>query len=107
MIKYETLLEEIDVFAERIRALGDYAPSCLAGILAMSSMPDDQDDHCDALKMVDLFLKNTHTVTEQAKKLCHLCEQHGDLVTQDRLIGFIYKMDEASWKAKSFMTSKA
>lgn len=100
-------MEEIDTFAERIRALGDYPPACLARILAMSTIPDDQEDQCDALKMVDLFLKNTHIVTEQAKKLCHLCEQHGDLVTQDRLIGFIYKMDEAAWKAKSFLNSKA
>ncbi|MBX9977254.1 MAG: DNA starvation/stationary phase protection protein [Alphaproteobacteria bacterium] len=100
---YEVLFETIDIFAERIRALDAYPPSSLGQITAMNTMDEDHSDVRVSSKMVEIFLKNNHILVTQAKELCHLCEKHGDLVTQDLIIAFIYKLEKFAWMAHSSM----
>lgn len=100
---YTTLFEAIDELAERLRALGEKVQPDPFEISLHQTLDVRSDVSVDASKMVEIFLKNTHKLVEEGKELCTLYEQMNDLVTQDRLLGLLFKLEKFMWMARSYL----
>lgn len=100
---YEKLHESIDDFAERLQALGFYAPGSLKTMLDLSILPTSQEENLSAEKMLEIFCKNTDSIVLQAKKMIVLCESERDFVTQDMFINFAREQEKFLWMARSYL----
>ena len=79
---YTELAMAVDLIAERIRALGVYAPGSYAAFARLSSIPDT-DEVPKALEMVTLLVEAHETVIRTARQLVQLAEEASDQATAD------------------------
>lgn len=103
---YTFLFEAIDTMAERMRTLDGFTPMTLTAmdeITHAHSPWHALENNCDARKMVEIFLENTHILLTQGKALCIIAGEQNDVVTQDLVIGFLEKIELLQWQARSYL----
>nr|WP_323778275.1 DNA starvation/stationary phase protection protein [Amylibacter sp.] len=98
--QYQNLFEAADVLAERIRALGQLAPSKMAEILA-DSVIADLDDQPSAGDMVADLAKDHEAVAHRMHALVRLAGKHGDVVTEDLATARSAFHEQAVWMLKA------
>lgn len=99
--QYEELFEAIDEIAERLRALETLSPGGLATLAKLSPLSELPIEHLPAKDFVAHLLQAHETLISRAEELRKNCEEHGDLETQDLVIGRIQSHQKTAWMLRS------
>ncbi len=95
--QYGALQEASDTLAERIRALGDYAPGGLAAFAALSPVGDAPQGPPAAEAMIASLAEGHRTMSGEASALLRAAQDAGDEVTVDMTIERMTEHDKTAW----------
>ncbi|MBT3349008.1 DNA starvation/stationary phase protection protein [bacterium] len=95
---YNDLFTANDDIAERIRALGNFAPGTASEFLKLSFV-DEPTEIPSAEKMVETLLADHEKMAEKMKKLA----QNADEGTQDLLSPRVATHEKTAWMLRSFL----
>ena len=101
--QYEDLFEAVDEIAERIRAIGDYAPGGLTTLAKGATVTGVPVGAAPAKDFVAAILEGHETASESAKKTRDAAEAAHDLETQDLCIKRIQTHDKTLWMLRSYL----
>lgn len=99
---YTELAMAVDLIAERIRALGVYAPGSYAAFARLSSIADT-DEVPKALEMVELLVEAHETVIRTARQLVQLAEEASDQATADLGTQRLQIHEKTAWMLRSLL----
>lgn len=103
MEQYTELWNATDVIAERIRALGHYAPGSYAEFGKISTVPDVPQQPPKALEMVRILVKGHETVSRIAREFIPVAQDAGDDPTADMLTERCTVHDQTAWMLRSLL----
>jgi starvation-inducible DNA-binding protein len=103
MEQYTELWGSTDVIAERIRALGHYAPGSYAEFSKIATVPDVPKDPPKAMEMVRILVKGHETVSRIAREFIPVAEEAGDDPTADMLTARCTVHDQTAWMLRSLL----
>lgn len=104
MDQYTELWNALDLIAERIRALGEYAPGSYKAFAKLTSIQETEKVP-KALKMVEELLVGHEVVTQTARSLIQIADEAGDEVTCDLLTQRLQVHEKTAWMLRSIMKS--
>ncbi len=102
---YEELATAIDEIAERIRALGQWAPGSFAAYDELSVIKG-QKDVPDAHDMVQELAENHQTLAKRAREVLDIAADASDDVTVDLLTQRMQIHEKTAWMLRSWLGSK-
>ena len=102
---YSELWTDMDEFAERIRALGLYAPSTQKQFQHLATIAES-DANPDAREMVEELLDGREKLVATCRKTIKLAEDAGDEVTVDMLIGRMTTDEKTAWMLRSLLVEQ-
>ena len=103
MEQYTELWNSTDVIAERIRALGHYAPGSYAEFSKIATVPDVPQIPPKAMEMVRILVKGHETVSRIAREFIPVAEEAGDDPTADMLTARCTVHDQTAWMLRSLL----
>ncbi|MFP5476741.1 MAG: Dps family protein [Gammaproteobacteria bacterium] len=103
MAQYTELWNATDVIAERIRALGHYAPGSYAEFSKIATVPDVPLQPPRAMEMVRILVKGHETVSRIAREFIPVAEEAGDDPTADMLTARCTVHDQTAWMLRSLL----
>jgi len=103
MDQYTELWGSTDVIAERIRALGHYAPGSYAEFSKIATVPDVPQEPPKAMEMVRILVKGHETVSRIAREFIPVAEEAGDDPTADMLTARCAVHDQTAWMLRSLL----
>lgn len=103
MNQYTELWGSTDVLAERIRALGHYAPGSYAEFSKIATVPDVPQIPPKAMEMVRILVKGHETVSRIAREFIPVAEEAGDDPTADMLTARCTVHDQTAWMLRSLL----
>jgi starvation-inducible DNA-binding protein len=98
--QYVELQTALDEIAERIRALGSFAPGSLAELSALATVADEQRVPVDD-DMVRRLADGHQTIARIARTLVPVAEDADDVVTADLLTSRMQAHEKAAWMLRS------
>jgi len=106
--QYEAITENIDSFAERIRALGGYPLGTAQGFLNSASLSEHPGDLPNAEEMVMRLVDDHEQVIRNLRDHIDQCsEEFHDEGTADFLTGIMEEHEEMAWMLRSFLEGQA
>lgn len=99
--QYTELWQATDELAERIRALGAYAPCSFDSLKKHASLTSAKTEKLDALKMVADLAEDHEKLSELIAKGIEKASEVGDEVSADILIARQTVHDKTGWMLKS------
>lgn len=103
MDQYTELWNSLDLIAERIRALGEYAPGSYKEFSKLTSVVETEKVP-KAEKMIVDLLDGHHVVIQTARSLYPLAEVAGDEVTLDLLTQRLQVHEKTAWMLRSLQS---
>ena len=103
MEQYTELWTSLDLIAERIRALGEYAPGSYKEFAKLTSI-EESEKVPKADKMILELLKGHEFVTQTARSLYPLAEEGSDEVTMDLLTQRMQVHEKTAWMLRSLLS---
>jgi starvation-inducible DNA-binding protein len=104
--QYDDLAEIIDAVAERARTLGGHALGTLAEFSQHTRLKEQPGHYPDAKAMLTNLLSDHEAIIRHLRVDQQTCmEQHGDVGTNDFLIGLMEKHEKMAWMLRSFLDS--
>jgi starvation-inducible DNA-binding protein len=103
MQQYTDLWTAVDPVAERIRALGHYAPGSYAEFGKLASVPDVPAQPPKALDMVRILVKGHEAVARTARELVPTADKAGDEPTMDLLTQRLDFHEKTAWMLRSLL----
>lgn len=100
--QYESLSENIDEVAERIRALGEKTPATLKKFLSMTSLKEPSTDLSGDEMLRELVHDHEHVIRQLREKIDQF-EQIGDEGTVDLLIQNLRFHEKSAWMLRSHL----
>jgi starvation-inducible DNA-binding protein len=100
--QYTELALAIDIIAERIRALGAFAPGSFKAFQELTSIPD-MEDIPDALTMIALLLEDNETIIKTARSIIPLADKAYDTPTADLATARILVHEKTAWILSSLL----
>ncbi|NES66405.1 MAG: DNA starvation/stationary phase protection protein [Okeania sp. SIO2D1] len=105
---YQALTANIDVCAERVRALGGYPVGTAKGFLENASIEEDAGNIPTANEMVAKLVKDHEQVIRNLRDHIDECsEEFHDEGTADFLTGLMGQHEEMAWMLRSFIEGEA
>jgi starvation-inducible DNA-binding protein len=105
---YNTLTENIDACAERVRALGGYPIGTMKGFLEVTSLNEHPGDVPMATGMVDLLIDDHEQVIRNLREHIDQCStEFHDQGTADFLTGLMEQHEQIAWMLRSFIEGEA
>jgi len=98
--QYNELWAAVDTIAERIRALGEYAPGSYKEFSKLSSVADST-DKTNANKMVKELLEGHEVIIRHVRSLLTLAEKCNDEATGGLLAQRIETHEKTAWMLRS------
>jgi starvation-inducible DNA-binding protein len=98
--QYRNLATQTDELAERIRALGSYAPASFTRFGELSTIKESKDVP-KADQMVTQLLKDYATIGGDMKKVISSADDAGDSVTADLLTAQLTTHEKNAWMLRS------
>jgi starvation-inducible DNA-binding protein len=98
--QYLELQGAVDVIAERIRALGAFAPGSLAELVHLATVPDEQGVPGDD-EMVRKLARGHQSIVKKVRPLVRTAQEAGDDATADLLTARIEVHEKAAWMLRS------
>lgn len=102
--QYTELFSAIDEIAERIRALGSYAPGGLGRLAGMAGFEEIEEGATDK-QMVEALLKQQSTLIDHLGQTRDLAADTDDKETEDMMIARIQVHEKSSWMLSSYLKS--
>jgi starvation-inducible DNA-binding protein len=103
MEQYTELWNAIDPIAERIRALGHWAPGSYGQLSSLTSMHDAPREPPKALEMVARLVKGHETVARTAREMFPLADAANDQPTADLLTQRLDVHEKTAWMLRSLL----
>ncbi|NJK62614.1 MAG: DNA starvation/stationary phase protection protein [Synechococcaceae cyanobacterium SM2_3_1] len=105
---YQALTENIDNYAERIRALGGYPVGTAQGFLANTSLQEHPGDVPSATQMVARLIEDHEQIIRSLREHIDLCPaRFHDQGTADFLTGLMKEHEEMAWMLRSFIEGQS
>lgn len=105
---YETLTENVDEIAERIRTLGGYPVGTMEGFLQMCSLKEQPGNIPLATDMVAELVRDREQITRNLRQHIEQCtSQFKDDGTADFLTGLLEQHEQSAWMLRSFIEGTA
>ncbi|MFC7049580.1 Dps family protein [Emcibacter nanhaiensis] len=101
-VHYTELWAAIDVIAERIRSLGEYAPGTYKEFAALTSIPED-DGIPSAEQMIRNLVEANEAVTRTARSIVPLAADAGDEPTVGILGDRMEVSEKNAWMLRSLL----
>jgi len=105
MDQYTELWNALDLVAERIRALGSYAPGSYKKFAQLSSIPE-ADEHVPAKEMIKQLLQGHETVAKTVRTIFPVAEAGNDEATLDLLTQRLQIHEKTAWMLRSMLSEK-
>jgi starvation-inducible DNA-binding protein len=102
--QYRDLAEAVDVIAERIRALGEFAPGSFSSFVKLTSIKEENNIPT-AEEMIHSLVQGNEAVIASAREIIHLTEQCEDDVTADLMVGRMQVHEKNAWMLRSMIAS--
>lgn len=99
---YNELALAVDEIAERIRALGAFAPGSYREFAALSSINED-DDRPNATEMIKRLVKGHESVARTARAVFPVVERASDEPTADLLTQRLQVHEKTAWMLRSLL----
>jgi starvation-inducible DNA-binding protein len=103
--QYNDLHDAADLIAERIRALGRFAPGSYSAFSRLASIKEDTDEIPAAMSMVANLAMGHEALGRTLRSAFKVAEAGGDQATMDLLIGRMEASDKAAWMLRSHLES--
>jgi starvation-inducible DNA-binding protein len=103
MTQYTELWNAVDPIAERIRALGHYAPGGYAQFRQLSAVPDAPTLPVKALDMVRLLVEGHETAARTARDLLPLLDKAGDAPSTDLITQRLTAHEQNAWMLRALL----
>ncbi|MGE5365015.1 MAG: Dps family protein [Bacteroidota bacterium] len=105
---YDELAEDIDVVAERIRALGEHAPGTMSEFTKLSRIKEEREGVVpDQIKMTRNIVSDLTTVVNELKESINRFEdEYQDEVTAGILIDLTEKYEKHIWMLRATIDEK-
>ena len=100
---YTELWESLDDIAERLRAMGEKAPSNFAALLRPATLKENEGGP-HAQIMVQILRDDYFALAQNAHKICEIATDHGDFITTDMLTTKAAFLEKAAWMLHSTVT---
>jgi starvation-inducible DNA-binding protein len=101
--QYNELALAVDEVAERIRALGHFAPGSYKAYAKLSSIGEAPDQPPEAMDMVKHLAEGHEAVARTARKIFPTVEKAGDEVSVDLLVGRMQAHEKTAWMLRSIL----
>jgi starvation-inducible DNA-binding protein len=98
--QYVELQAAVDVIAERVRALGSFAPGSFAELARLATVPDEEGVPTDDEMLARLADAN-HAIARSARTLARRADEAGDVATADLATARIEVHEKAAWMLRS------
>ena len=105
MEQYTELWNALDLIAERIRALGSYAPGSYKKYVKLSSIAEAE-EAVPAKNMIKQLLEGHEAVAKTARKVFPLAEAGGDEATLDLLTQRLQVHEKTAWMLRSLLSGR-
>lgn len=99
-VQYTELWNAVDVIAERIRALGSFAPGSYAELARLASAPDEEGVP-PAQEMVERLAGANEALVRAARPLVAKAEEAGDVATADLVTQRVQIHEKTAWMLRS------
>jgi starvation-inducible DNA-binding protein len=104
--QYRDLAEAVDEIAERIRALGEFAPGSFSSFSKVTSIKEENGIP-SAEEMIHNLVVGNEAVVNTAREIINLCDEAEDDVTTDLMVERMQKHEKNAWMLRSMIgTSK-
>ncbi|MFT0713690.1 Dps family protein [Flagellimonas lutimaris] len=100
--EYNTVKENIDIIAERIRVFGVQSNFTLKRTLELSKI-EEQDKNISALEMVREVLRDYETLHDSMLDAVNASLETGDVVTENMLTEFMTELEKRHWMFTSYL----
>jgi starvation-inducible DNA-binding protein len=101
--QYHDLVEAVDLIAERIRALGYYAPATFAQFNQLKTISEDAGEGLPSPTMIAQLIEGHEAISSGARKLSLLTNQHHDEATLEILTERMKAHEKAAWMLRSLL----
>jgi starvation-inducible DNA-binding protein len=104
MVQYQELWAATDPIAERIRALGEFAPGGYKAFVELSSIEEDEPGlPPSAMEMVRNAMDGHEAVVATARSIFPLADEAGDQVTCDLLTQRMDVGEKTAWMLRAML----
>lgn len=100
---YEDLIEGGDTIAERIRALGYWAPSSFSEFASLSAIKEETHHLYDASDMLRQLVLDNELAIRRLKEVFDIAESNHDAVTADMITQRMDVHSKAAWMLRSHL----
>jgi len=100
-LHYNELALAVDEVAERIRALGHFAPGSYKAFGKLSSIDEAPDQPPEAMAMVKSLAEGHEAVARTAREVFKVVEKAGDEVSVDLLVARMQVHEKTAWMLRS------
>ena len=104
-LQYREIWEALDTIAERIRALGEFAPQGYATFANLTSIKDG-DPETEAQAMLKELMRDHETVIATARAGIDVADEAGDEATVDLLTQRLAAHEKAAWMLRSSLGAR-
>lgn len=101
--QYTELHDAADLIAERIRALGEYAPASYRAYARLTSIQESGDNISPAMEMVRDLAEGNETLSKSCRAAFKVAEEADDQGTMDLLIQRMQASEKAAWMLRSHL----
>ena len=102
--QYKDLAEAIDTIAERIRALGEFAPGSFSAFVKLTSIKEETSIPT-AEEMIHNLVQGNEAVVASAREIIQLSEECEDDVTADLMVSRMQKHEKNAWMLRSMISA--
>ena len=103
MEEYTELWNAVDLIAERIRALGHWAPGSYAHFASLASVPDAPRTPPAAIEMIRILHQGHETVARTAREVFPVADEANDQPTAHLLTQRLDVHEKAAWMLRSLL----
>lgn len=93
----ESILESIDIMAERVRRIGGATLRSIGHIGQLQTISDDNDEFVAPEQMIERLLEDNRHMAEMQRNAITVCEKYGDGATSNRLEEILDATEKRVW----------
>jgi len=101
--QYKDLYEAADLIAERMRALGEFAPGSFSAFSKQTAIKEETGIPSSD-EMISNLIKGHETIVEALNEGIRKCDDVSDDATQDMLIARVQEHEKQAWMLRSLIT---
>jgi starvation-inducible DNA-binding protein len=104
-VQYKEMASSIDSVAERIRALGEFAPGSFSSFIKVASIKEENSIPT-AEEMIQNLVQGNQALVSTAREIITLTDNCEDDVTADLLVGRMQIHEKNAWMLRSMLPGK-